>query len=117
VVSLTWEQPNAEKPAVDGLMAVPVTRLYDRGQTVAPSKLLSERIPQPYVVLHPVDARPLNLRPGDTVHVSLNGTVTLVAVQIDRDVPESFVLVPRSLGMPIFGPTTVDISVSEPVVA
>lgn len=117
VVSLTWEQPDTEKPAVNGLLAVPVTRLLDRGQTVAPSQVLSERIPQPYVVLHPVDARPLNLRPGDRVHVSLNGTVTLVAVQIDRNVPEGFVLVPRSLGMPIFGPTPVDISVSEPVVA
>ena len=58
VVSLTWEQPDTEKPAVNGLLAVPVTRLLDRGQTVAPSQVLSERIPQPYVVLHPVDARP-----------------------------------------------------------
>jgi NADH-quinone oxidoreductase subunit G len=117
VISLAWEQPVVDKPIVDGLWAVPVTRLYDRGQTVTPSKLLSERIPQPYVVLHPVDARPLNLRPGNTVQVSLNGTVTLVALQIDRDVPEGFVLVPRSLGMPIFAPTAVEIRVSEPVVA
>ncbi len=116
-IMLVWEQPSAETPAAEGLLAVPVTRLYDRGQTVMPSKLLAQRIPQPYVVLNPVDGRQLDLRAGNTVQVTLSGTATLVNLEVDAAVPEGIMLVPRSLGMPIFGPTPVEIQLSEPVAA
>jgi len=58
-------------PAVDTelLLAIPITRLYDRGTTVLPSKLLHQRIPQPYIVVNPADAARLKLS-GDTGELS-----------------------------------------------
>lgn len=98
-----------------GLTAVPITRLYDRGQTVLPSKLLHPRIRQPYIMVNPQDAKELDLPSGSTVQVNMNGTATLVNLQIDETVPEGFVLVPRSFGIPIFAPSTIEIQLSEPV--
>jgi NADH-quinone oxidoreductase subunit G len=98
-----------------GLTAVPVTRLYDRGQTVLPSELLQSRIHQPYIMVNPQDAKELDLPSSSTVQVNMNGTATLVNLRIDVTVPEGFVLVPRSFGIPIFAPSTIEIQLSEPV--
>ena len=69
----------------NALLAVPVTVLYDRGQTVMPSTLLHQRIPQPYVLLNPADAAgELGIANGAAVQVSLNGTSTLATARLDE---------------------------------
>jgi NADH-quinone oxidoreductase subunit G len=78
-------------------LAVPVTRLYDRGITVLTSGLLQQHIGEPSVILHPESARLLGIQPGDLLEV--NGT-QMCAV-LDETVPASIVLVPRSMGLPI----------------
>ena len=45
------------RPKEDELLAVPVTKLYDRGTTVAPAELLSERIGEATIALHPDAAK------------------------------------------------------------
>lgn len=112
--TLSWTQP-APVQRSDSLTAVPVTRLYDRGQTVITSNLLQSRIPQPYIKISPQDARELDLPSGSTIQVNLNGTATLVILRIDANIPQGYVLVPRSFGIPIFAPSTVEIKLSEPV--
>ncbi len=112
--TLFWTPPTPVQRS-EGLTAVPVTRLYDRGQTVVASKLLQSWIPQPYIMISPQDARELDLPSGSTIQVNLNGTATLVNLRIDAAVPEGFVLVPRSFGIPIFAPSTIEIKLSEPV--
>jgi NADH-quinone oxidoreductase subunit G len=114
---LAWPQLPEALPTGDGLLAVPVTRLYDRGQTVLPSKLVHLRIPKPYVVLNPADARRLRLTGVETVQVTLNGTSTLAALQLDDNLPAGVVLVPRSLGMAIAGPALVDLKAMEKALA
>ena len=97
-----------------GLLAVPVTRLYDRGQMLFPSKVLHPRLPDTYVVLNPADAERLKAASGMTVQVSLNGTTATAAISLDETVPPGFMLVPRSMGIPIYGPVPVEIQVAEP---
>jgi NADH-quinone oxidoreductase subunit G len=94
-----------------GLMAFPVTRLYDRGSTVMPSDLLHERIGEPYVVMNVHDAGRLNVEPGDMVRVNFSesGWTTAVAARLDGELPERVLLVPRSFGIPISGPTSVEV--------
>jgi len=100
-----------------GLLAVPVARLYDRGQTVLPSRLLHARIPAPYVVLHPSDAEGLRILNGDLAQVRLDGSESLVRVFLDETLPAGVVLVPRSFGIPISAPAPVEIRAVEKAVA
>jgi NADH-quinone oxidoreductase subunit G len=108
IVPLTFAQvAAAEKPK--GLLAVPVTRLYDQGTTVTPSEVLAPRLSRPHVVLHPDDADKLKIEWNSMVKVKLNGTTKTVTADFDNSLPPGVVLVPRSLGMPIYGPMPVTI--------
>jgi anaerobic selenocysteine-containing dehydrogenase len=89
----------------DALLAVPVSRLYDRGNTLLPTKLLHPRLENPQVVLNPQDAEKLGLDMGTSARVTLNGTTTIVSAKIDNSLPAGTALIPRSLGIPILGPT------------
>jgi NADH-quinone oxidoreductase subunit G len=84
-------------PDEDQWLAVPVTRLYDRGITVITSELLQSHIGEPSIILNPEAARSLGVQPGDMLEV--NGTKAQVV--LDETVPASVVLVPRSLGLPV----------------
>ena len=112
-VSLGWVQP-PEVAAPEGkLLAVPATRLYDRGQTLMPSILLQPRIPDPYVALHPEEARRRDIAEGVTVQVTLGDVDVLVDAHLDEHLPQGILLVPRSMGVPIKGPGPVEIKVVQ----
>jgi NADH-quinone oxidoreductase subunit G len=108
---LSFAPPLEREAHKEGLLAVPVTRLYDRGSTVIPSKLLSARLQGPQVVLNPEDAERLGLDPGKPVKLTLNGTQSAVTAHIDNSLPTGVVLIPRSAGLPISGPTPVKVEV------
>jgi NADH-quinone oxidoreductase subunit G len=95
------------RPKENQWLAVPVTRLYDRGITVATSELLNARIGEASVVLHPDAADKLGL--DGTAEVRLNGTAAKVKVVRDESVPASVVLLPRSMGLPIHAPAAVEL--------
>jgi NADH-quinone oxidoreductase subunit G len=99
------------------LLAVPVTILYDRGVTVMPAELLHQRIPAPYVILHPQTAARMRITDGMQLRLSLSGDGIALTAQLDETIPQDVVLVPRSMGVPIHGPTAVQIEVVEHAVA
>ena len=114
---LSWPQlPNIGVPE-NGSLAVPVTRLYDHGKTVTPSRLLQQRIPQTYVAMHPSEATRLKLDQSDMAEMSLNGTSTFVLIRLDEKLPAGVVLVPRGMGVPISGPTPAMLRAVEKVIA
>ncbi len=85
------------RPDEDQWLAVPVTRLYDRGITVVTSELLRQHIGESSVIMNPEAARSLGLQPGDLLQV--NGMEAQAV--LDETVPSSVVLVPRSMGLPV----------------
>jgi NADH-quinone oxidoreductase subunit G len=87
-------------PDEDHWLAVPVTRLYDRGLTVTTSELLRAHIGAAVVFLHPVTANKLGVVAGGLV--SINGF--RAEVRLDETVPASVVLLPRRMGFPINAP-------------
>jgi NADH-quinone oxidoreductase subunit G len=105
-VSLAFVDPPTLKKE-KGLLAVPVTRLYDRGNTLLLSKALQPRLAQPHIVLHPEDADKLGAVLGAQAAVKLNGVTVKATAVIDNSLPKGVVLVPRSLGMPINSPAPV----------
>jgi NADH-quinone oxidoreductase subunit G len=98
-----------ERKKTNGLVALPITTLYDQGNTLAYSAVLKPRLAKPYVLLHPEDADGLGVAPGGMVSVKLNGTTGVASAEIDNSLPRGVVLVPRSMGMPISGPTPVTV--------
>jgi NADH-quinone oxidoreductase subunit G len=88
------------RPDEDQWLAVPVTRLYDRGITVTTSELLRAHIGTVALLLHPDTAKKLNVAAGEQVKV--NGFQA--EVRLDVTVPASVALVPRSMGFPINAP-------------
>jgi NADH-quinone oxidoreductase subunit G len=113
-VALSWPQPQHLSVPVDKMLAVPTNRLYDCGRTLVPSQLLHRRLPaQRFVTLNPSDARGLKTRPGDAVEISFGGNSFVAEARVDDGVPRGVVLAPRSLGMPVNGPTLVSMRVVE----
>jgi NADH-quinone oxidoreductase subunit G len=88
------------RPDEDQWLAVPVTRLYDRGITVITSELLQQHIGEVSAILHPEAARSLGVQAGD--QLVINGAETQAL--LDETVPASVVLVPRSMGLPVSMP-------------
>jgi NADH-quinone oxidoreductase subunit G len=121
-IALGWTQPaqaaaDQEIAASQSLIGVPVSRLYDRGQTILPSKVLRSRLPEPYVALNPVEADRLKIGDGATAEISVAGIVVRVIVKVDEGLSDGVVLVPRSLGIPVTGPTPVSLRLVEKMIA
>jgi anaerobic selenocysteine-containing dehydrogenase len=91
------------------LLAVPITLLYDRGQTINHSLLLRQHLPSAYIALNPADAQGLNFAEGAQVQIPLDGASYSARLQTDEHVPPGIALVPRSLGIPIDSPVVVDV--------
>jgi NADH-quinone oxidoreductase subunit G len=108
----------SESNTSDGvdLIAVPITILYDRGQTVVPAALLHQRIPEPYVLVHPQTTAPLGITEGAQMRLNLSGVEHVVVAHMDETIPQEVVLIPRSMGIPIHGLTPVEIAIVEQAV-
>ena len=98
------EKAELLRPAENTLLAVPITRLFDRGITVTTSSLLEPRIGDPFVALHPSAAEKLGIQAGERVSLSLDGASAEVLVRLDSTIPTGVALVPRSMGLPIRQP-------------
>jgi NADH-quinone oxidoreductase subunit G len=98
-----------ELPQSDGLLAVPVTSLYDQGHTLHYSDVLQPRLPEPFVVLSAVDAEELGVASGADLAVKVNGTNAEVTAKVDQNLSKGVVLAPRSLGLPVSSPTPITV--------
>jgi len=99
-----------QPPRPDGLLLVPVTRLFDHAITVVHSELLKARLAPRQLMLHPEDAGAHGL--GDRVEAELtwNGRSEHILVRLHPQVPRGAALLPRSVGVPLNGPTLVRLS-------
>ena len=99
----------APHPKEKELLAVPVTKLYDRGTTVISAELLHERIGEASIALHPDAAQNLGLKAGQTVNVSFNGFSSAAVVKLDDTILVDIALIPRSMGIAIHEPVFVKV--------
>jgi NADH-quinone oxidoreductase subunit G len=97
------------RPKEDELLAVPVTKLYDRGTTVIPAVLLTKHIGDATIALHPEAASRLGLEAGKKVTVSFDGVSGEALVQIDETISAGVALVPRSMGLAIREPVAIKV--------
>jgi NADH-quinone oxidoreductase subunit G len=88
----------------DGLLVVPITKLYDRGQLILFSKLLQDRLAKAILWLSPDTSAKFSLPEGSLAQVLLNGTAVVVEVHIDQSLQPGVGLIPRSIGLPVTVP-------------
>ncbi len=99
------------RPKEDELFAVPITKLYDNGTTVAPAKLLEAHIARfNGVFVHPATAEKYGLLIGGQAAVSLDGVEVAARVFADESISTGVVLIPRSFGIPIKEPVAVKLT-------
>ena len=77
------QKVTALRPKENKLLAVPVTKLYDRGVTVASAELLDQRIGEKFIALHPSTAKDFEIEVNETVKLSLDGVSEDVVVKLD----------------------------------
>jgi hypothetical protein len=109
-IAVNLIDPEASQSRGTGLLLVPVTRLYDRGATVLPSAILSQRLAEREISLHPDEARRHGLTAGEPAEVLLDGRAYAVQVRTEARLPLGIALVPRSVGVPVEEPTSVEVS-------
>ena len=109
IPSLVWPEVPKQASAEQGLLAVPITVLYDRGQTIYRSALLHQRIPEVYIRINPQDALRFNLANGSKVSFTLNDSQVGAELKVDEEVPLGTALVPRSMGLIIQAPTLIEL--------
>jgi NADH-quinone oxidoreductase subunit G len=95
------------------ILAVPITRLYDRGQLMALTPLLKDRISTWGVSIHPVEASKLGIEDSQMVKLKLSGKEIEAEVKVDQDQPESVLLITRNHGIPVSNPAGVEILIPE----
>lgn len=95
------------RPKEGELLAVPVTKLYDQGNTVLPAALLAQRIGEPTVTLNPATAKALDAQAGELVELSWSGSRAEVRVRTDESIATGVALVPRSFGLTVRVPVVV----------
>jgi NADH-quinone oxidoreductase subunit G len=104
------------RPQEKELLAVPVTRLYDRGTTVMMSaNLLRERIGHPTIVLHPESAKNFEVEAGQLVNISFDGVSGDAVVKLDDTISVGVALVPREMGLAIREPVLAEVRALEKV--
>ncbi|MDK1081156.1 MAG: NADH-quinone oxidoreductase subunit NuoG [Anaerolineae bacterium] len=97
------------RPKKDELLAVPITKLYDRGTTVAPTEFLTERIGEVTIALHPEAAKKLGVEAGKRVKISFDDVKGEAVVKIDETISAGVALVPRSMGLAIREPVVIKV--------
>lgn len=95
------------------MLAVPVTRLYDRGGTVTTSDMIEHRIARNLFSLHPADAERYQVKPGQRILLKLDGREIEGEVDVDTGQPQGVVLVTRSMGALLSSPVAVTLTVPQ----
>ena len=103
------------RPRENGLLAVPITKLYDRGTTVMMSaNLLRDWIGGPTISLHPA-----RYDSGRGSRATRDGQFQWdkweAIVKVDKTVPMDVALIPRSMGLAIHEPVPAKVTAAEKV--
>ncbi|UCF60281.1 MAG: NADH-quinone oxidoreductase subunit NuoG [Anaerolineaceae bacterium] len=111
-IEVVWTAP-IEEPEEEGLLLVPINRLYDRGISVRSSKVLHPRLDVLHLELNPKDASHLGVGDGAQVEFRVDGRSVQLPARLMDSVPEGVALIPRSLGFQVVRPTSIQIKLVE----
>ena len=110
------DQPESHPDAL--VVAIPITRLFDRDRYILASQVLEPRIAEAFIIINPKDSQALKATDGMTVGISIEGSPTgNVVIREDESLPQGIALLPRSMGIAITKPSKFEIRIAEAVAA
>ena len=95
------------------ILAYPITRLYDHGLMLKDSRLLKSRLEVHAVWMNERTAKRLGLVEDGLAAITIYDQVVQAKVHLDANLPADCAVIPRSMGIPIFGPAAVMIQMLE----
>jgi NADH-quinone oxidoreductase subunit G len=95
----------------NGLVLVPITKLYDHGTTVVQSNVLQPRLAIAAISVNPDDAQRMGLANGAMVDLQIGGRSVMLPARVEEGVPVGMVLLPRSMGIPLADPTQIQLKI------
>lgn len=110
---VSWPESPSVVPG-EGLLFVPVHRLYDRGTTILPSTLLEPRRGHSQVEVNPSDAQSLGITDGARVLFEWDSRTQTAEAAVVATVPPGVALVPRSSGVSLTVPARGRLRAAEP---
>ena len=97
-LSLRYVEPETASPvSAAGLTLVAPRFLYDGGRLLAEADVVKAHIHEPKLLVSRPDASRLDLASGELAVVSRNGVSVELPVQVNRQLREGVVIVPRNL--------------------
>jgi len=90
------DAPLPSAPAGE-LLIMPITRLYNRQRNFRPSLLMQPRILGDSAIMHPEDARPLDIEDGDWVEIQAQGRQLRQRVTLSHEIARGLVALPRHM--------------------
>jgi NADH-quinone oxidoreductase subunit G len=122
-VQLALAPPSSESIKIDdlplkiasedeGLRLVPITKLYDLGTTIVRSDILHPRLAPVEIGLNPDDAERMGIPNGAKVELRMDGRSVTLPARVDKHVPVGMALLPRSMGIPLYDPAQVQITLA-----
>lgn len=111
---MTWVKPPQGVQVKEGqLLVLPITRLYDRGALVTPSKLIGGRLAEPVLEMHPATAAAQGVAEGQLVMFELAKHHIVVGIHLDDSLPTGVAFLPRSVNVPLNQPLAVELKIEE----
>ncbi len=89
----------ASKLSTDTWLAIPATKLYDRGSMLLPTTLLSQRIGKNAFAINPADAEKLGLQKSGLLEVTIGESKYQGMIDLDTGLPLGTLLVRRKMGI------------------
>jgi NADH-quinone oxidoreductase subunit G len=110
--AIEWIDPGPV-PETEGMILIPIAKLYDHGTTVMPSEVLKPRLASKSLSINPSDAHRLGIETRGPIEIRWDGRVEQLTADIDETVPSGMALMARSLGVPLHTPLQVHIDPVE----
>ena len=88
--------PNIEV-GENGVVVMPITRLYNRQRSFRPTLLLEPRILSPFVIINSADAENMGIAHGDMVEVSAGESRVRVLAQVSDEIARGAAALPRHM--------------------
>jgi NADH-quinone oxidoreductase subunit G len=116
-VALNVVLPNTPLPVTipaGSILAYPTSLLYDHGAMLKENPVLQKQIALPVVLMNRKMAAQINLSDQQEVLLTVLDKTVKMTMRLNPEIPDDCVVIPRSMGVPIFGPLAVKIQALEP---
>jgi NADH-quinone oxidoreductase subunit G len=96
------------------MVAYPTSLLYDHGTLLAENAILQKRLAAPVVWMNQKTADQMKFSDQQVVSLTVSDKTVQASLWLNEEIPDDCVVIPRSMGVPIFGPAAVKIQALEP---